>query len=380
MLTRGTEKAIPLTYLYPEFVTQSFESHEAYFDHIISRQQETLDLIRRNAHQSQRRQKLKYGQNIRAKAYSVGEPLWVFGRYIPQKGTPKLMRAWRGPHKVARVLQEARVYVLATEQKANFKQLTPDNVGPTEWATIPTNKGDVAVIMDPEPEKSLEEIPDDALQPSYREEEPISETSNNSPPPRQRHWMDTRFRTRIRTAGNRRYCQQFGSSTDTDEESSDVLLSSAQTETNEEQELTTQPETLTVPVEMPPTPTNITENLFSEQEMIEAPPNEQETQQPASETITSLIGTSSPLLSNPSLTDLLSNFPIWPQSEQPITQDAQATIPMSSQSLATCSIGVPGHESSATTQEERKPKERSPAGTTTNMNKPMQSTSQRPST
>ena len=30
MLTRGTEKAIPLRYLYPEFARQSFETHEAY--------------------------------------------------------------------------------------------------------------------------------------------------------------------------------------------------------------------------------------------------------------------------------------------------------------------------------------------------------------
>ena len=83
MLTRVTEKAIPLTYLYPEFVTQSFESHEAFVDHIISRQQEIHDLMRRNAHQAQRRQKLKYDQNIRTKAYMVGEPVWVSCSYIP---------------------------------------------------------------------------------------------------------------------------------------------------------------------------------------------------------------------------------------------------------------------------------------------------------
>ena len=159
----------------------------------------------------------------------------------------------------------------------------------------------------------------------------------------------------------------------TDEESSVVLLSSAQAETKEERELAAQPETLTVPpVEMPLTPTNITENLFSEHEMIEGPPNEQETQQHASETETSLIGTSAPLLSNPSLTDVLSNFPIWPQLDQPKTQDPQATIPKSSQILATSSIGALGHVSSATTQEESKLKGQSPAGTTTDKNKPKQ--------
>ena len=39
MLTRRMEKAIPLTFLYPEFATQLFESHEAYVDHVLARQQ-----------------------------------------------------------------------------------------------------------------------------------------------------------------------------------------------------------------------------------------------------------------------------------------------------------------------------------------------------
>ena len=34
--------------------------------------------------------------------------------------------------------------------------------------------------MDPEPDQSLEEIPDDASQPSYREEETLSKASNTS--------------------------------------------------------------------------------------------------------------------------------------------------------------------------------------------------------
>ena len=97
MLIRGTEKAIPLTYLHPDFATESFESHEAYVEHIITRQQEIHDLVRRNAHQAQRRQKLKYDENYRAKVHSVGEHVWVFCCHFPQKGMPKPMRAWRGP-------------------------------------------------------------------------------------------------------------------------------------------------------------------------------------------------------------------------------------------------------------------------------------------
>ena len=32
MMTCGTEKTIPLTYLYPEFATKSFATHDAYVD------------------------------------------------------------------------------------------------------------------------------------------------------------------------------------------------------------------------------------------------------------------------------------------------------------------------------------------------------------
>ena len=98
MLTTGMEKPIPLNFLYPEFATQSFESHEAFVDHFLARQKEIHDLVRRNAHQAQQRQKLKYDWVIHAQAYEVDEPVWIFCQYIPMKSSPKLMRAWRGPH------------------------------------------------------------------------------------------------------------------------------------------------------------------------------------------------------------------------------------------------------------------------------------------
>ena len=68
MLTRGMEKAIPLTFLYPEFAAKSFETHEAYVDHVLARQQEIHDLVRRNTHRAQLRQKLKYDRAIQARA------------------------------------------------------------------------------------------------------------------------------------------------------------------------------------------------------------------------------------------------------------------------------------------------------------------------
>ena len=102
-----------------------------------ARQQEFHDLVRGNTHQAQLRQKLKNDRAIRAKAYKHGDLLWIFCRYVPQKGSPKLMRTWGGLHHVAHVLQESRVYILDSGQQAHFDRLKLHHSGPTEFATIP---------------------------------------------------------------------------------------------------------------------------------------------------------------------------------------------------------------------------------------------------
>ena len=145
MLTRGTEKAIPLTYLYPEFATQSFPTHDAYVDHVLARQQEIHDLVRRNTHQAQLRPKFKYDRAIQTKAYMKGDLVWVFCRNVPQRGSPKLLRAWRGPHRTVHTLQDGRVYILDTGQKVHFERLKPHHSGPLEFAPTPHDTGDIAV-------------------------------------------------------------------------------------------------------------------------------------------------------------------------------------------------------------------------------------------
>ena len=86
----------------------------------------------------------------------------------------------------------------------------------------------MVVVMDSEPERSAEEILDDCSQPSYREEEPLSEKSNVSLPSRKHPWMDTRLRTRMRAGGSRLHYQQFDYSTsDPERARSEDLLSGA---------------------------------------------------------------------------------------------------------------------------------------------------------
>ena len=100
----------------------------------------------------------------------------------------------------------------------------------------------------PEPEQSLEKIPDEVSQPFYREEEPLSEASNTSLPPRRRHWMDTRLRTRMRAGGSGLDYQHFDFSADTNDELSNILLPSAQVETNDGMDLAIPPEGPTAPL------------------------------------------------------------------------------------------------------------------------------------
>ena len=72
--------------------------------------------------------------------------------------------------------------------KVHFERLKPHKNGHTEWTTTRTNDGDVAIIMDLESDLSAEEILDDCSQPSYREEEFLTEATDVSAPPQRRHW------------------------------------------------------------------------------------------------------------------------------------------------------------------------------------------------
>ena len=306
MLTRGVEKTIPLTFLYPEFAANSFETYEAYVDHVLARQQEIHDLVRRNTHQAQLRQKLKYDRAIQARAYQPGELVWVFCRYVPQKGSPKLMRAWRGPLKVVQVFQDGRVYVLDTGQKVHFERLKQHHSDPLELAAAPADSGEVVVLMDPEPERSVDVVEDDKSLPSYRSEQLLSEASDVSLPSRRRHWMDTRLRTKLRAGGSRMHYQQFDYSTSgTDDELSDVMLPVPPNPVDADQ---AEPEAPPAASDQSISPARILPQLFSDHERMRSP----SPQISSSDKESSLPGTSASLLTNPSLTNFLSNYPIWP--------------------------------------------------------------------
>ena len=63
-------------------------------------------MCRRNTQQAQARQRKKFDKKAAgAKAYSVGDYVWLFQNVIPPKGTKKLLKKWRGPFMITDVHQ-----------------------------------------------------------------------------------------------------------------------------------------------------------------------------------------------------------------------------------------------------------------------------------
>ena len=102
MLTRR-EKSLPLTFFYPEYEGKK-TSPQVYVRDVIRRQNELNELCRRNTQKAQARQRKRFDKKATgAKAYSVGDYVWVFQNIIPPKGTKKLLNKWRAPFMIAEV-------------------------------------------------------------------------------------------------------------------------------------------------------------------------------------------------------------------------------------------------------------------------------------
>ena len=99
----------------PDF--HCFEYKEDIIAHVLAKQQEIHELIRRNTHQAQVRQNQVFDGHLKAKAYSVGNAVWFVCHILPKGGTRKLFCAWRGPQKVTDVLHYGRFNVLDTGRK-----------------------------------------------------------------------------------------------------------------------------------------------------------------------------------------------------------------------------------------------------------------------
>ena len=97
MMLTGHEKPLLLTFFYPEYEAKKTSSH-VYVRDVTSRQKNLNDLCRRNTKQAQPRHMKKFDKKAAgAKAYSVGDYVWVFQNVIPPRGTKKLLKSRGDP-------------------------------------------------------------------------------------------------------------------------------------------------------------------------------------------------------------------------------------------------------------------------------------------
>ena len=149
MMLTGRERAMPLTFFYPEYEGKR-TSPQAYLKEAIKRQQELNELCRRNTAQAQMRQRRKYDEKIlQAKPYEVGQYVWVFQNVIPPKGTKKLLKKWRGPFMITEVHQQGRFYRLSTGRAAHYENLKPHVPSPEDWCIPKDMEGLEYLVVEP---------------------------------------------------------------------------------------------------------------------------------------------------------------------------------------------------------------------------------------
>ena len=196
--------------------------------------------------------------------------------------------------------------MLDTGQKVHFERLKPHHSGPLELAAAHADSGEVVVLMDAEPDRSVDVVDDNKSLPSYNTEQLLSEASDESLPSQRHHWMDTRLRTKLRAGGSRVHFQQFDYSTSgTDDELSDVMLPVPPDPVDADQ---VAPEVPMPSSDQLTSPTQRLPQLFSDHERARSP--SPQVSSPGKQS--SMPGTLAPLFTNPSLTDFHSNYPIWP--------------------------------------------------------------------
>ena len=149
MMLTGRERAMPLTFFYPEYEGKR-TSPQAYVKEAIRRQQELNELCRKNTAQAQMRQRKIYDEKIlQAKPCEVGQYVWVFQNVIPHKGTKKLLKKWRGPFMITEVHQQGRFYRLSTGRAAHYENLKPHVPSPEDWCIPKDMEGLEYLLVEP---------------------------------------------------------------------------------------------------------------------------------------------------------------------------------------------------------------------------------------
>ena len=149
MMLTGKERAMPLTFFYPEYEGKK-TSPQIYVKEAVETQQELNELCSRNTTKAQMRQRKKYDEKIlQAKPYAVGQYVWVFQNVIPPKGTKKLLKKWRGPFMIIEVHQQGGFYRLSTGRAAHYENLKPHVPSPEDWHVPQNMEGLEYLLVEP---------------------------------------------------------------------------------------------------------------------------------------------------------------------------------------------------------------------------------------
>ena len=141
MMLTGHEKALPLTFFYPEYEGKK-TAPQTYVRDVIRRQHELNDLCRRNTQQAQIIQKWRFDKKTAdPKAYSVGDYVWVFEEVVPWKGTENLRKKWRSRFQITEVHHGGHFYRLSTGRTAHYENINPHNASSEDWC-IPADMHD----------------------------------------------------------------------------------------------------------------------------------------------------------------------------------------------------------------------------------------------
>ena len=152
MMLTGHEKSLPLTFFYPEYEGKK-TSPQVYVRDVIRRQQELNDLCRRNTQQAQARQRKRFDKKAAgAKAYSVGDYVWVFQNVIPpQELVAKKMQA------VTEEAREPEPATAADDFKIDYRAAARDAINRVQQELV-TKEIEQKVKLELENEKLQEQL------------------------------------------------------------------------------------------------------------------------------------------------------------------------------------------------------------------------------
>ena len=138
-------------------------------------------MTRAHTEQAQMRQKRDFDKRVPQQVpYRVDDMVMVHSKIIPRGRTGKLLRAWQGPYKIAKVCQEGRWFILDNSMLTLYVpritelNLQEDDVVPNAQGDQEAEKQDVEEVP-PEPWYDMEDDSDDTFEP-----DPPSDSSSDS--------------------------------------------------------------------------------------------------------------------------------------------------------------------------------------------------------